>query len=51
MDGETYRRLRTCAAAHGITPRHLLSLLAERVRTTPEGLVEVAPFAVKSAEK
>lgn len=48
MDGEAYRRLRACAAAHGIAPRHLLGLLAERVRTTPEGLVDVAPFAVES---
>ncbi|MFP8945314.1 hypothetical protein ACLIYM_28310 [Streptomyces fenghuangensis] len=51
MDGEVYRRLRACAAAHGIASRHLMGLLAERVRTTPEGLVEVAPFAIESAEK
>ncbi|MDH2412359.1 hypothetical protein ACG5V6_24265 [Streptomyces chitinivorans] len=49
VDGETYRRLRACAATHGITPRHLIALLAERARTTPDGLVEVTPFAVESA--
>ncbi|GAA2417666.1 hypothetical protein GCM10010420_55040 [Streptomyces glaucosporus] len=44
VDGEAYRRLCACAAAHGITPRHLPGLPAERVRTTPEGLVDVAPL-------
>ncbi|MFD1831664.1 hypothetical protein ACFSJS_18655 [Streptomyces desertarenae] len=48
VDGQTYWHLRTCAGAHGITPRHLIGLLIEQVRTTPEGLVEVAPFAVES---
>lgn len=49
VDGETYRQLRACAGTHGITPRHLINLLIERVGTTPEGLVEVAPFTVESA--
>jgi hypothetical protein len=48
VDGETYRQLRACAGAQGVTPQRLIGLLAERVGTTPEGLVEVAPFAVES---
>ncbi|MDG9705888.1 hypothetical protein [Streptomyces sp. DH37] len=47
VEEEAYQQLRACAAAHGIAPRHLMGLLAERVRTTSEGLVEVAPFAVE----
>lgn len=50
VDAEAYQRLRTCATAHGITPRRLLDLLAERVRTTPEGLIEVAPFTTEGVE-
>ncbi|GAA2448307.1 hypothetical protein [Streptomyces glaucus] len=49
VDAEAYQRLRACATAHGITPRRLLGLLAERVRTTPEGLIEVAPFTIGPA--
>lgn len=48
VDKDTYRHLYTCATAHGTTPRHLINLLIERVSTTPEGLVEVAPFTVES---
>lgn len=48
VDKDTYRHLHTCATTHGTTPRHLINLLIERVSTTPEGLVEVAPFTVES---
>ncbi|MFH0245846.1 hypothetical protein ACGRHY_26305 [Streptomyces sp. HK10] len=51
LDAETSRRLRTYAAAQGVTPQRLVGLLAERARTTSEGLIEVAPFAASDTER
>ncbi|MGK5499935.1 hypothetical protein [Streptomyces sp. URMC 125] len=51
LDAETSRRLRAYAAAQGVTPQRLVGLLAERARTTSEGLIEVTPFTASDAER
>ncbi|MGY1456974.1 hypothetical protein [Streptomyces sp. SS8] len=51
LDAETSRQLRTYAATQGVTPQRLVGLLAERARTTSEGLIEVTPFAASDTER